>query len=73
MTTKNYNFLQLLQRKGFTQVSLCHQCKSISEPMLSRIINGYSLPKDSTLQELSRILNTPIKDISKILNMKNKE
>lgn len=63
MTTKNYDFLKLLQGKGFNQVRLCRQCKSISEPMLSRIINGHHLPTDEQIDTIARLLNVSVAKI----------
>lgn len=56
MTNKNYEFLKTIHKKGFSQVELSNSCRSISEPMLSRIINGHKQPTDDQLEELAVIL-----------------
>lgn len=59
MTTKNYDFLKFIHKKGFSQIRLCRQCNGISEPKLSRIINGHATPSETELLQLSAALNSP--------------
>lgn len=70
MTMKNYDFLKFMSKNGFSQVSLSTACENISEPMLSRIINGRKVPTSEQISELAKALKTSDLTIQKMFKDK---
>lgn len=73
MTMKNYDFLKLMSKNGFSQVSLSTACDNISEPMLSRIINGRKIPTSEQISELAKALRTSELSIQKLFKNKTEK